>query len=242
MTTDEIVRWFALERTPALDRGDAVALLASSQPRTLFIKSLPLNCEILQIGAEFGSIDVYLQWPPPVRKDLRLFALVGSSTPNLGGYEQVEIGDFSRPEESYRDKKFDAVICSMVLQRLADPTEMLDWMAKHTVANARIFLEWASPFAALLPSRVDLNAERVELSISNFTDDLSNSRIHERSRVVSLLSKSGFFIESQGYLSLPFVEEEILAHRSQGLKDSYAIQVAFWSKTRWVQYVVGVRL
>jgi len=241
MTTDEIVSWFGLERTATLDRGDALALLTSSQPRALFVKNLPLNCEILQIGAEFGSIDVYLHWPPPVRKDLRLFAFIGSAASNLTGYEQVEVGDFSHPNRIYHEKKFGAVICSMVLQRLADPTELLGWISEHTQTHTRIFLEWPSPFSALLPTRAELESENIVLGISNFSDDLSNAQIHERSRIVSVLSKSGFFVESQGYLSLPFMEEEILAHRSLGMKDNYAMQTAFWSKTRWVQYVVGVR-
>jgi hypothetical protein len=129
----------------------------------------------------------------------------------------------------------------MLLQRLADPAPLLQWISEHTLPQARIFLEWPSPFSTLLPTRAELKSVNIDLLISNFADDLSSVKIHERSRIVSLLSKTGFFIECQGHLSLPFCESEILAHHARGLKDDYALQTAFWSKTKWIQYLVGVR-
>ena len=170
-----------------------------------------------------------------------MLAYVGSHGANLSGYDQVEIGLFTQPNEAYQDRKFSAAICSMVLQRVSDPTPLVQWIAERTQPGSRVFLEWPSPFSALLPTMAELKALNINLMISNFADDLSHVQIHERSRIVSLLSKAGFFIESQGYVSLPFLEEEILAHHARGLKDDYALQTAFWSKTRWLQYMVGVR-
>ncbi len=170
-----------------------------------------------------------------------MFAYVNSRSADLAGYEQVEIGQFNQPNEAYRDKKFGAVMCSMVLQRTADPTQLVQWILERTQRESRIFLEWPSPFSALVPTMAELKAVNINLTIANFADDLSHVQIHERSRIVILLSKAGFFIESQGYLSLPFVENEILAHHARGLKDDYALQTAFWSKTKSIQYVVGVR-
>jgi hypothetical protein len=240
MTVDEIVSWFRAKREAKQTADEAIGLLASSHPRTIFIKTLPPNLDVLHVGAELGSIDVFRRWPPPAREDLRMFAYVNSRPADLAGYEQVEIGQFNQPNEAYRDKKFGAAMCSMVLQRI-DPTQLVQWISERTQRESRIFLEWPSPFSALLPTMAELKAVNINLTISNFADDLSHVQMHERSRIVILLSKAGFFIESQGYLSLPFVENEILAHHARGLKDDYAVQTAFWSKTKWVQYVVGVR-
>lgn len=241
MTIDEIVAWFKEERQARLTSEDAVTLLASSHPHTIFIKTLSPGVDLLHVGAEYGPMDVYLRWPPPVREDLRMSAFVTSPTADLGGYVQVETGQLAQPGEAYKEKKFGAAICSMVLQRVADPMPLLTWIAERTLPQGRIFLEWPSPFSMLLPTRLELKAANIDLMVSNFSDDLSHVQIHERSRIGSALSKAGFFIESQGYLSLPFLENEILAHHARGLKDGYALQTAFWSKTKWVQYVVGVR-
>jgi hypothetical protein len=241
MTIDEIIKWFASKRSANQGADDAISFLASAHPRTIFLKTLAPDADVLHLGAEFGSIDVFRRWPPPAREDLRLFAYVNSSDAGLGGYHQIETGPFAHPNNAFLNMHFGAVVCSMVLQRLDDPAPLVHWMAERTKSGSRLFLEWPSPFAALLPRASELRRANMELMVSNFADDASNVQIHERSRVVSLLSKAQFFIESQGYLSLPFLENEVLAHHARGLKDGYALQTAFWSKTRWIQYLVAVR-
>ena len=70
MTVAEIVEWFGRPRQPVLDGGDAIELYNRLHPRTAFLKMLPPNAVVADIGAGDGSLSVFRQWPAPARGDL----------------------------------------------------------------------------------------------------------------------------------------------------------------------------
>lgn len=241
MTIDEIVAWFNAERKPALAKDDAIVLMNSLHPRAIFVKTLAHGACLLDAGAGDGGLEVFRHWPPPQRTDLRMYAYSLSKGARFDSYDGFELGRWEEGPPVFDGIRFDAVFCSHFIEHLGDAVPFLQWTAQRLAGGGRLYLEWPSPFAALLPKGKDLAKRGIELQISNFHDDSTHKAIHDRSRIVSALTGGGFFIEQQGYVSLPFIEEEILAHRARGLNDAYAIQTAFWSKTRWAQYLVAVR-
>jgi SAM-dependent methyltransferase len=241
VTIDEIVAWFAASRRPSLGRDEAITLLNSTHPRTLFVKTLARGACLLDVGAGDGGLEVFRRWPPPARTDLRMYAYALDKGANFGAYDGFELGDWESGPPAFSGIEFSAMFCSHFIEHIADPVPFLQWSAQRLPSGGRLYLEWPSPFSELLPKSADLAQRGVKLTISNFHDDATHKAIHDRSRIVGGLVAAGFFIEQQGYLSLPFLEEEVLAHLAEGLDDAYAVQTAFWSKTRWAQYLVAVR-
>jgi SAM-dependent methyltransferase len=238
---EEIETWFKAKRTPSMSKDDAVAFLHNMHPRTRFVKTLPHGACLLDAGAGDGGLEVFRRWPPPTRADLHLYAYSLDKGAQFNAYDGFELGRWEEGPPVFSGIRFDAVFCSHFIERLSDPASFLQWTAQRLGTRGRLYVEWPSPFSTLLPTRQELEQRGIALAISNFHDDAMHKAVHDRSRVVSVLSNAGFFIELQGYVSLPFIEEELLAHASSGLDDPYAIQAAFWSKTRWSQYVVAVR-
>lgn len=241
MTVDEIVAWFNAEREPALAKDDAILLMNALHPRAVFVKTLARGACLLDAGAGDGGLEVFRHWPSPKRTDLRMYAYSLSKGARFDSYDGFELGRWEDGPPAFDGVRFEAIFCSHFIEHLADAAPFLQWTAQRLVTGGRLYLEWPSPFAALLPTRAELAKRGVQLQITNFHDDATHKAIHDRSRVVTVLVGAGYFIEQQAYVSLPFVEDEILAHRAKGLQDAYAIQTAYWSKTRWAQYLVAVR-
>lgn len=241
MTADEIEVWYKADRVPRMSSEDAVQFLHSMHPRTSFLKTLPHGSCLLDAGAGEGGFEVFRRWPPPPRLDIRMYAYSLVKGAKFDAYDGHETGRWESGPPSFADVRFDAVYCANFIEYLDDAVPFLAWTAERLAAGGRMYIEWPSPFAALLPKREELAKRGVMVGVSNFGDDAGKQRIHDRSRIVSALSSLDFFIEHQGYVSLPYAEEEVLAHVGKGLEDPYAIQLVYWSKTRWAQYLVAVR-
>jgi hypothetical protein len=241
MNIDQIVDWYMAKRTPALSQGDAVTLLNIAHPRTIFVKTLPLGATILDMGAGDGGLEVFRRWPPPPRGDLKMYAYSLAKGRSFEAYDGFELGNWDNRPPEFPGVRFTAIFCCHFIEHIADPIPFLNWAAEAIPATGRLYLEWPSPFSLLLPSKLELAGKGVHLTISNFGDDGTHKAVHDRSLVVSTLTKLGFMIEQQGIVSLPFLEDEIPAHAARGLVDAYAIQSAYWSKTKWAQYVVAAR-
>jgi SAM-dependent methyltransferase len=241
LTVDEVVAWFKAERKPSLSREAAVLAMNTMHPRTVFVKTLAHGARLLDMGAGNGGLEVFRRWPPPPRTDLRMYAYSLEKGERFDAYDGHELGNWELGPPAFAGIQFDALFCSHFIEHLADPSAFLRWSAQRLAPGGRLYLEWPSPFSALLPRREDLSARGIKLTIANFHDDRTHRKIHDRSQIVDGLLSSGFFIEAQGYVSLPFLEEELLAHFAGGFEDAFSVQMAFWSKTRWAQYLVAVR-
>lgn len=210
-------------------------------PRYKFLKTLPEGSSLLDANSSGGGLEVFRHWPPPARPDLRMYAYAPSKGPQFDAYDGFELGDWLSVAPRFPEVQFDAIYCSQVIERHDDAAPVLEWIARRLPQAGRLYLEWPSHFSQTLPGRDILARSGITLRVANFEDDPSHRQIHDRSRVATILSKAGMFVEQQGYVSFPFFEDEILAHIGQGLEDPYATQMAYWSKTRWLQYVVAVK-
>lgn len=241
MTIDEIVSWFSKKRSPVMDKGDAVEFMHAALPRTRFLKTLNVGACVLDASAGDGGLEALRRWPPPSRNDLRMYVYARSKAVQFDDYDGYEIGNWDAEPPTFPDVQFDAVCCSQFIERYNDPVPILQWISGRLSKEGRLYLEWPSIFSQLLPTRDELAKRGIVLSIANFHDDLENRRIHDRSRIAGTLANEGFLIEQQGYLANPFIQEEVLAHLEKGMDDPYAMQTAYWLRTRWVQYLVAVK-
>lgn len=241
MNIDEIVAWFNTKRRPALTESEAITLMSSVHPRAVFVKTLPYGAQLLDVGAGGGGLEVFRKWPAPPRADLKMYAYSLEKSERFDVYDGFELGKWESGPPAFRGIKFNAMFCAHFIEHIVDPIPFIEWTARSLPAGGRLYIEWPSPFSALLPRNTELAKRGVKVTISNVHDDGIQKVIHDRSKIVNALTSSGFFLEQQSYVSLPFLEEEILAHTQAGMRDAYAVQTAYWSKTRWSQYLTAVR-
>lgn len=75
--------------------------------------------------------------------------------------------------------------------------------------------------------------------ISNFHDDFTHRQLPDRAELLATLARSGWLVDQQGVVKLPFFEEDMLACCEKAPTDPVAKLSAFWSRTRWAQYFMA---
>ena len=240
MNIEEIVEWYHRERKPAISGPLAQELYFQFHPRTAFLKMLPVDARVADIGAGDGSLSVFRKWPEPARKDLRLHAYSIEKGAQFDAFDSYEISDWNVSPPEFEGRQFDGVICAHFIEHIADPTSFAQWSGRKLVTGGRVYLEWPSDASVDLPSRDDLLERGVSLIISRYHDDSTHSSLPRRREMIVALENNGLEIEQQGVVSLPWLEEQLLANFKDAA-DPFPRQAAFWSATRWSQFVIARR-
>lgn len=238
MDIDSIAAWFRKPRLPGLSKDRVNELYFTFHPRTAFLKTLPVDTAVVDIGAGDGSLSVFRDWPAPKRRDLKLYAYSLEKGRLFDDFDGYEIGDWNASPPQFEGKTFGAIICAHFIEHIADPASFAEWAARKLEARGRIYLEWPSPASVDLPSRADLERAGVALMISRFDDDHTHRELPNTDAVVAALEAQGFAIETRGTVRLPWLEDEMLANFSDA-EDGFGRQAAFWSRTGWSQYLIA---
>lgn len=209
-------------------------------PRTAFLKTLPSDARVADVGAGDGSLSVFRGWPSPERKDLKLYAYSIEKGRLFEDFEGYEISDWNSTPPEFNGQMFDAIICAHFIEHIAEPASFIAWAARKLNKGGRIYLEWPSSNSLTLPPRGELEKAGVPLIISRFDDDCTHRDLPDADMVADEMQARGLAIESRGIVRLPWLEDEILAHYRDAA-DGFARQAAFWSRTGWSQYIVAER-
>lgn len=237
MDASQIREWFKAPRRTTLPRGRVMELYFTFHPRTAFLKNLPLDSNVVDIGAGDGSLSTFASWPEPRRPDLGLYAYSLEKGSNFDKFDGYELGNWDVAPPEFEGRKFDAVVCAHFIEHIADPSSFSSWAARKLNAGGRVYLEWPSPAALNLPSRAELEPLGVPLMISRFDDDASHRELPDGDVIAAACIAHGFVIEGRGIVRLPWLEDEMLAHFRDDA-DVFPRQAAFWSRTGWSQYLV----
>lgn len=238
MQTEQIKAWFDKPRQAHVDAEQVMELYFTYHPRTAFLKMLPLDASVVDIGAGDGSLSVFRKWPSIERQDLRMYAYALEKGERFDEFEGYEISDWNASPPDFDGRKFDAILSAHFIEHIADPASFADWASKKLGKGGRIYLEWPSPAALELPSRTELEAVGVPLIISRFDDDRTHRELPDRDAMIASLLARGFAIEAQGIVSLPWLEDEMLANFKTS-DNEFPRQAAFWSYSGWSQYLVA---
>lgn len=237
MNIEDIVTWYRRERKPQGSGGRAQELYFQCHPRTAFLKMLPLGAKVADIGAGDGSLSVFRGWPEPARKDLRLHAYSIEKGEHFDAFDSYEISDWNLAQPEFGGMTFDAIVSAHFIEHIDDPTSLVAWAARKLAPGGTAYVEWPSEHALSLPSKRDLAAAGVDLVISRFDDDNTHQALPDRKQIENAIAVAGMHLVATGLVHLPWLEDELMAHfRDAG--DRFPAQAAFWSWTRWSQYLV----
>lgn len=242
MDIQAIKEWFDRPRNATFVRaGRVTELYYQFHPRTAFLKMLPMDASVVDIGAGDGSLLFFKAWPKPKRADLKLFAYALEKGASFGKFEGYEIGDWNAAPPEFDGRRFDAIVCAHFIEHIAEPDTFVQWAARKLMPGGRLYLEWPSVHSLDLPSQPSLKDAGVPLVISRYDDDCTHQRgIPDRGLICSALRDRGLQIEQEGLIRLPWIEEQLMA-KFKNSDDPFPRQAAYWSKTKWSQFVVAAK-
>lgn len=240
MKIEDIVAWYHRARKPQISASRAQELYFLFHPRTAFLKMLPVNAKVADIGAGDGSLSVFRKWPEPAREDLHMYAYSIEKGEHFDAFEGYEISDWNIAPPEFGGARFDAIVCAHFIEHVADPSSFAQWAGRKLVDGGRVYVEWPSERSLDLPSRTDLIEAGVPLIISRYHDDGTHGSLPDREAFCAALLANGLEIEQQGIIHLPWIEEQLMA-TLRDAEDGFPRQAAFWSMTRWSQFVIARR-
>jgi hypothetical protein len=102
ISAEQVAEWSDPTQIPVMSESDAEGAFHTFGPRSRFLKTLPLQATVLDVGAGDGSSLVFKSWPAPARPDLRMFAWAGDKGEHFEEFEDWEVGFWARATTSVR--------------------------------------------------------------------------------------------------------------------------------------------
>lgn len=238
---DSIVQWFNADVPVAVREDLVLAGFHSSHPRILFLKGLPPGAIVLDVGAGDGSMQLFRTWLTPARTDLKMYAYSLEKGIHFDSYDGFEIGNWDERPPLFEGLEFDAMFSAHFIEHIQDPSAYFEWAGSRLAPGGRIFTEWPSERALRAPTKSELHLHGIDLFLGNFYDDLTHRSFPSKMRVLRALRKAGLEVEAAGTIRLPLYETQMLGHyRRTG--DTPTLQLAYWSRTGWCQYVIAQKV
>lgn len=239
-TLEQIVEWYHRKRGLARPREELLELYFQFHPRTAFLKTLPMNAVVADIGAGDGSLSVFRTWLAPMREDICLYAYSIEKGEKFDDFAGYEVSDWNVARPRFDGLRFDGVVSAHFIEHIHDPSTFMEWAALKLVPGGRAYVEWPSPVSCDLPSRQELLDHGVNLVISRFDDDRTHQALPQRDVMEAAARRHGLSVMTSGVIRLPWLEEQMMeAYRDND--DRFPVQAAFWAWTGWAQYLVVER-
>src|SRR5947209_18111621 len=151
------------ERRLALSDDDLLEVFWQAHPRLRFFKSLPWSANVLDIGAGNGGLAHWKGWLKPDRADRNLYG----ADRNPGEFGELYLGwetvDLDREVPKFQEVIFNGVFASHLIEYLAAPESLVQWLGERVEMGARVYLEWTGPSTLDLPSRDQLGQHGIEV-------------------------------------------------------------------------------
>jgi SAM-dependent methyltransferase len=220
-----------------LDEDALLELFWEFHPRFRFVKSLPWAANLLDLGAGAGGLAHWRGWGKPARPDLNLFGIDLNEGEHRALYAGWETIDLDRKLPDFPAVRLNAFLATHLIEHLADPEQLVRWIAERGEPGSRIYLEWPNPETLNLPTREELARHGIEIVVSNFHDDSTHRACPEVPTVLDWLGRGGLDIVAHGAIDLGAIGEEIYARAGEPNLRT----IGYWSLTRWCVFVEAVK-
>lgn len=223
------------------DKAMLVYLYWSYHPRFRFLKTLPSDAKLLDVGAGPGGIYYFKQSGLPVRDDMKLYAIDVSKGVRFDKYDGYQLCDLNREDIKYEENSFDAVLMSHVLEHLNDEIKTMQQINRVLKNDGRVYIEVPTPETLNYPPRERFLDSGINTSTINFFDDHSHVKTYSMDELITLLKTNGFTILESGIIDNQYLEDELFTHGWFN-NDQETTTYSLWSKLKFAQYVVGQKL
>ncbi len=225
-------------RLPGTD-AEIEAAFWSAYPRFRFLKCLPWQARLLDIGAGSGGLAVWREWQPPLRTDIRMFAIDRERGHHAALYEEWQIADLNNDLPVFRVPNFDAFVASHVIEHLDHPETLLHRLASIAAPGAHLYLEWPALETAALPSASQVAKELdYRIQTLNFFDDHTHQKALARTDIHATLTRAGFHVTESAEIEFGVLAQEMIA-RGRSSDNLTFRQMGLWSAIAWTSMIIA---
>lgn len=203
-------------------------------PRFNFLKNLPAESRLLDLGAGGGGLPFWRQYLEPDRSDIRMFGVDLTRPPTASLYERFEVANLD-DAYPFPDVAFDAVIASHLLEHVGDPARLVAQIAACLRPGGRAYIELPAPGSKSLPKAEEYRAKGWPMMISNFHDDATHRDTFPLEWLLGVGMANGLETVEAGDVSMPFLEDALIAKGIQWT-DPEILLYGFWSRTAWAHF------
>ncbi len=236
----EFVYW--LSKAPAhlsMSDSDVAEALWQRHPRRQFLKALPVNAKLLDIGAGSGGLSFW-RGGKPERWDIQFYGTDFAVGEHHNNYVAWEATNLDERMPAFPGVQFDAFMASHVIEHLAAPETLIAYMAGVAAEGARVYFEWPAPKTVDFPSRDEFHAATgCSLSTLNFYDDSTHRMPLEPALIAGMLEANGFAVVNGGEIELGEIAIEAMA---RGRDRNSDMQTGLWCATGWATYLQAQRI
>jgi SAM-dependent methyltransferase len=237
---EDIVK--AANTPPAADlRQEISETLARFRRGHLFVKSLPLNAKVLDMGAGNGSLVNVAKWLEPERYDLNFYAASLEVGEFFHLYKGYEIGNFDIQPPAFEGITFDAIFASHFIEHVDDPKAFFSWGKSRLKPGGLLFVECPAAGARTAPTRAQLEDAGIAVVIGNYFDDFTHKgdfQLDDSQLLQDAVRDSGYDILEYGSFHAPMIEDALF-YFGRERNDLYLSTMGLWSKTRWAHHIIA---
>jgi hypothetical protein len=203
-------------------------------PRIVYLKNLPENTVLLDVGAGDGSLILFKDWLAFPRPDLVFVGLSLETGVHTGRYDEFQVCDLDSEKPALKNKPT-AIIACQLIEHVKDYRELLKWFFDLLPSGGTVFIDWPSSHTVDLPSREVFASKGFNITTLNFFDDHTHKNALSTDEVVSAAKAIGFSVINQGMVDMPYLADRL---RDEGRMkdDGYLLSMAMWLKTNFVSY------
>jgi len=231
-----IIDWLNAANPPNISMDGLLAYYQTVSPRNVFLKSLPKDSNLIDLGAGEGQTAVLRTWPTFPRPDIKLAAISLEDAPGFDDYAEKYIGDFETSLPNFQTKGFDGVLCCHFIEHISSYEMVLEFIRDSLIVGGRAYIEWPHPISKSMPTCGELRDLGFNISTTNFFDDPTHIEPWEMQVIVKKAIDIDLQPEATGQIISPYVSDMM---RDVGIssKDQPTLTFAVWGHVGWAQYV-----
>lgn len=242
--TEELIAWMqsAGDAPSAFPNKDAIIQFYwSVHPRFGYIKTVPHNAKMLDVGAGSGALQCWKGWMAPNRDDIGYYANDLSKGEFFENGEGYFVHNLSEDRLEGHESFFDAVFACHVLEHVPEWNPFFDNLVETIKPGGTLYLEWPTTQSASFPRLARFEEVGIPSSTVNFHDDATHLHTAELAEVLPYLAERGMEMTSMGLIQNPYLGAELLkvgARENDAELNTYGL----WMALGFSQYIVAKKV
>lgn len=230
----DLLAWLSQARCGNVAVHNAHDWYLIQHPRLVYLKNLPENAVLLDVGAGDGSLILFRDWLAFPRSDLVFVGLSMEHGLHTQRYDEFHVCDLDNLKPVLSNKPT-AVIACQLIEHINDYRDLLKWFFEILPNGGTAFIDWPSPHTTQLPSRKVFERVGYNITTLNFFDDSTHRKEISIGDVVTSAKDFGFLVLNQGMVDMPYLATQL---RDEGCRnnDSYLLSMAIWLRTNFISY------
>jgi 2-polyprenyl-3-methyl-5-hydroxy-6-metoxy-1,4-benzoquinol methylase len=232
---EDLLLWLRSEFSEPLPADIAHEHYLLMHPRISYLKNLPQNSVVLDVGAGSGALRGFREWLGFKRLDLKFIGISLDHGEHTETYEEFHICDLSQESPKFELKPSDAVLAQFI-EHVQDPGIFLKKLADVLPVGGTAFVDWPAAHTINLPKCADIRSHGFNITTLNFFDDSTHLKAYTIEEMSDYAAAAGFEVTAAGYVDMPYLANSLKYH---GIKnqDQYLLSMAVWLKTNFVCYL-----